>query len=66
MVAEQVDGVLVLPAGPAEVLEAVEVAAEVGALAKTAGAAQGVLQVGVNLDLERDIFPIELSFATPL
>ena len=46
-----VDGVLPLPAGPAEVLEAVEVAAEVRPHHTAAQRAQRVLQVRVDLDL---------------
>jgi len=51
VVVEEVHGMLMLPASPAEVLEAVQVAAEVRALAETAGAAQSILQVGVDLNL---------------
>ena len=38
-----------LPAGAAVVLEAGEVAAEVGALPDVAGSAKSLLQIGVNL-----------------
>ena len=47
-----VDGVLPLPTGAAEVLEALEVTAEVGTYHTTAHGAERVLQVRVNLDLQ--------------
>ena len=45
------EGVVELPAEPAEVVEAGEIPAEVGPLLGSTSAAQGVLQVGVHLDL---------------
>ena len=51
---EAVDGVLPLPARAAEVLEAFEVPAEVRADHTIAHGAEGVLQVGVDLDLGRE------------
>ena len=48
---ETVDGVLPLPAGATEILEAFEVSAEVRAHHAVAHGAEGVLQVGVYLDL---------------
>ena len=48
-----VDGVLPLPARAAEVLEALEVAAEVRADNAATHGAEGVLQIGVDLHLQR-------------
>lgn len=49
-----VNGMLPLPTGAAEVLEALEVPAEVRAHHSVAHGAQGVLQVGVYLHLFRE------------
>lgn len=46
-----VDGMLPLPARAAEIFEALEVSAEVRSYHSVAHGAQGVLQIGVNLDL---------------
>ena len=49
-----IDGMLPLPAGAAEVLEALEVPAKVGPNDTAAHGAEGVLQVGVYLYLKRE------------
>ena len=46
-----IDGVLPLPTGATEILEALEVATEVGSHNTTAHGAQRVLQIGVYLHL---------------
>ncbi len=48
-----VDGVLPGPTRATEVLEAVEISAEVGPHHTIAHGAQGVLQVRINLDLRQ-------------
>ena len=53
MALEAVNGVLPLPARPTEVLEAFEISAEVGPHHSAAHGAQGVLQIGINLNLHQ-------------
>lgn len=52
VVAEHLNGVLDVPASAAEILEAVEVTAEVGTLTEPAGTAESILEVRVYLDLK--------------
>ena len=61
MVADNLEGVLQLPAVAAVVLEAGEVPAEVGALLGAAGVAEGVLQVRVHLDVLAELRGFDLD-----
>lgn len=58
-----VDGVLPLPARAAEVLEALEVSAEVGAHDATTHGAERVLQVGIDLHLLVELGGLDLHKA---
>lgn len=49
-----IDGVLPLPARTTKVLETLEVSAEIGPHHSTAHGAQGVLQIGINLNLDQE------------
>ena len=51
VVAEGVWLVLPVPAGAAEILETLQVSTEVGARLEVTQGADGILQVGVNLNL---------------
>ena len=55
---KQVHGMLMLPARPAEVLEAVQIATEVRNLTKATWAAQIILQVVVNLNINGKYYSI--------
>ena len=52
-----IDGVLPLPTGATEILEALEIPTEIGAHDPTAHSTQRVLQIGVYLNLQREISP---------
>jgi hypothetical protein len=52
VVAKHLNGVLDVPASAAEILEAVEVTAEVGTLTEPARTAESILEVRVYLDLK--------------
>ena len=55
MALEPINGVLPLPARSTEVLEAFEISAEIGPDHSAAHGAQGVLQIGINLNLHHQI-----------
>jgi hypothetical protein len=59
-----VDGVLPLPTRATEILETLEVSAEVGPHDTTAHCTQGVLQVGVYLDLLAEFWSLDFNKAS--